>query len=180
MAKLASVKVSLKLPYIGGIEGTWEPDEREQNASWEMYVELVTRISVAELKPDEGLLREALSSLYTLFNTTRDILRRYGPSVAQPKGADRLSFGYLAVAILNAVLRPTLAKWDPLLLDYESSRNSSVSPLTHERQWGRAEELRRDLNDVRSTMIEFANYLAQVADVPSLIIQGINESKEEG
>jgi hypothetical protein len=30
MAKLTSVKVSLSLPYIGGIEGTWEPDETEQ------------------------------------------------------------------------------------------------------------------------------------------------------
>ena len=114
--KLTNVKVSLKLPYIAGIEGTWEPDEREQNASWEMYVELVTRISVAELKSDEGLLREALSSLYTLFNTTRDILRKYGPSVAQPKGKDNLSFGYLAVTVLNVVLRPVLAKWHPLLL----------------------------------------------------------------
>jgi hypothetical protein len=33
MAKLASVKVSLKLPYIGGVEGTWEPDESERNAA---------------------------------------------------------------------------------------------------------------------------------------------------
>jgi hypothetical protein len=60
-----------------------------------MYVELITRISVVELKPGEGLLREALSSLYTLFDTTRMILRKYGPSVAQPKGKDKLSFGYL-------------------------------------------------------------------------------------
>ena len=82
MAKLVGVKISLKLPYIGGVEGTWEPDEREHNASWEMYVELVTRISVAELKSDAGLLRDTLSSLHSLFDTTRDILRNYGPSVS--------------------------------------------------------------------------------------------------
>jgi hypothetical protein len=95
MAKFTSVKVSLNLP-IGGVEGTWEPDESERDAAWEMYVELITRISVAELKPDEGLLREALSSLHTLFGTTRTILRKYGPSIAQPKGEGDLSFGYLA------------------------------------------------------------------------------------
>lgn len=171
MAKLTSVKVNLKLPYIGGIEGTWEPNGNERNATWEMYVELITRISVTELKPGEGLLREALSSLYTLFNTTREILRKYGPSVAQPKGKDNLSFGYLAVTILNVVLRPVLAKWHPLLLDYENTKKVSVSPLEHERQWDKYEELRQGLNDVRGVLIEYANLLAQVADVPSLIVK---------
>ena len=171
MAKFTSVKVSLKLPYIGGVEGTREPDESERDAAWEMYVELITRISVAELKPGEGLLREALSSLYTLFDTTRKILRKYGPSVAQPKGKDNLSFGYLAVAILNVVLRPVLAKWHPLLLDYESTKKSSVSALEHEREWDKYEELRQVLNDVRGVLIQYANLLAQVADVPSLIVQ---------
>lgn len=171
MPKLTSVKVSLTLPYIGGVEGTWEPDETERNAAWEMYVELITRISVAELKPDEGLLREALSSLYTLFDTTRKILRKYGPSVAQPKGEDGISFGYLAVAILNTVLRPVLAKWHPLLLDHESTKDSTISPLEHESQWEKHEELRQVLNEVRSVLIEYAELLAQVAGVPSLTVK---------
>ena len=175
MANLTSVKISLKLPFIGGVEGTWEPDERERNASWEMYVELVTRISVTELKPGEGLLREALSSIYSLFSTTREILRQYGPSVAQPKGDGKLSFGYLAVTILNVALRPVLAKWHPLLLDYESTKEPSISPVNHESTWDRSGELRQALNDVRSVLIEFADYLAQVANVPSLIISEFHE-----
>ncbi len=170
MAKLKSVKVNLKLPIIGEVEGTWEPDENELNAAWELYVELITRISVAELKPDEGLLREALSSLYTLFSTTRNILRKYGSSVAQPKGGYNLSFGYLAVAILNTVLRPVLAKWHPLLLDYESKKENTVSPLEHEKAWERSKELRDVLNDVRIILIEYADLLAEVADVPLLLI----------
>ena len=120
MPKLKNIKVSLKLPYIGGIEGTWEPDESERKAAWELYVELVTRISVAE--PHEGMLREALSSLYTLFGTTRTILRTYGPGIAQPKGGNPLSFGSLAVTILNVVIRPVLAQWHPMLLDYEHTK----------------------------------------------------------
>jgi hypothetical protein len=171
MAKLTSVRVNLKLPYIGGVEGTWEPDESEQRAAWEMYVELVTRISVAELHPGEGLLRDALSSLYSLFNTTRMILRQYGPGVAQPKGRDNLSFGYLAVIILNVVLRPVLAKWHPLLLDYENGRETSVSHLEHERRWDKYEELREELGNVRGVLTEYANLLAQVAGVPSLVIE---------
>ena len=171
MAKLTSVKVSLTLPYIGGIEGTWEPAETEQRASWEMYVELITRISVVELKPGEGLLREALTSLYSLFDTTRKILREYGPSVARPKGKSDVSFGYLAVAILNTVLRPVLAKWHPKLLDYESTRPSSVSLVEYEQKWEESGFLRQELNNVRTTLIEYANLLAQVAKVPTLIIK---------
>jgi hypothetical protein len=51
MPKLTSVAVSLKLPFLGDINGTWEPDETEQRAAWEMYVELVTRVSLVELQP---------------------------------------------------------------------------------------------------------------------------------
>jgi hypothetical protein len=100
-----SVQVSLNLPVLQ-ISGTWEPNDDERKAAWELYVELVTRISVVPLGPDEGLLREALSSLYSLFATTRDILRRYGPGVAEPKPGGQYSFGTLAVAMLNIGLRP--------------------------------------------------------------------------
>lgn len=170
MAKLKNVKVNLTLPFIGSVEGTWEPDENERNAAWDLYVELITRISVVELKPDEGLLREALSSIYSLFATTREILKKYGASVARSKGESSISFGYLAVAILNTVLRPVLAKWHPLLLDYESKREKNTSATEHERNWERCEELRQVLNDVRYILIEYADLLAQVADVPLLII----------
>ena len=169
--KLKSVKVSLNVPYIGGIEGTWEPDESERKAAWEMYIELVTRISVEELRPEEGLLREALSSLYTLFDTTRKILREYGPSIAQPKGEAGLSFGYLAVTILNTVLRPVLAKWHPLLLDYESTKASAVSPLEHERRWDKYDELRQELGQVRGVLTAYADLLAEVAGVPPLVVK---------
>jgi hypothetical protein len=54
MPKLTSVAVSLKLPFLGDFNGTWEPDETEQRAAWEMYVELVTRVSLVELQPGEG------------------------------------------------------------------------------------------------------------------------------
>ena len=169
-AKLDSVKVSLKLPYIGGIEGTWKPDKSERNAAWEMYVELITRISVVELQPNEGLMREALSSLYTLFETTRRILRTYGPTVAQPKSDGNISFGYLAVTILNTILRPVLAKWHPLLLDYETKRTRSISQLEHETKWEKAEDLRKGLNEVRNALVEYATLLAEVAKVPPLIV----------
>jgi hypothetical protein len=91
------VQVKLTIPFIGEISGTWEPDEAERRAAWELYVELVTRVAVVQLGPAEGLLREALSSLREMFGITREILRRYGPAVAPKSAEQEISFGYLAV-----------------------------------------------------------------------------------
>ena len=176
MAKLTGIegglRVEVSLPGVGGISGglsgSWVPDDCEKSAAWEMYVELVTRVSVVELAPDEGVLREALSSLYTLFGTTREILRKHGPSVAKPKKGGELSFGQLSVFILNDVLRPFLAKWHPLLADYENSCDSSVSRLAHESAWSRNEELRQALRCVRLVLADYADCLAEVAGVPPL------------
>jgi hypothetical protein len=166
--KLASVSVKLQLPYIGGIEGNWQPDERERDAAWEMYVELITRVAVVELRPGEGLFREALGSFYSLFDTTRAILRKYGPEVAKSKDEGQLSFGYLSVAVLNGVLRPLLAKWHPLLLDYEAHRRSDVSALEHEQAWAQAGELRQELSRARQALSDYADVLAEVAGVEPL------------
>jgi hypothetical protein len=167
---LKSLSMSLGLPFgLGGISGTWEPSEAERNAAWEMYVELITRISVEELSPGEGSLREALTSLYSLFETTRNILRNYGPGVAMPSVGTELSFGKIAVTVLNKALRPLLTKWHPELAHYESLRPEGTSPIEHERNWDRAEELRSDLNEVRGSLRAYASYLGEVADVPSLV-----------
>ncbi len=170
MPKFTGFKVSLNLPYIGGIEGTWEPDDSERKASWEMYIELITRIAIAKLGSDEGLLREALTSMYSLFATTRNILRQYGPGIAQPKGEDNLSFGYLAVAVLNTVLRPLLSKWHPLLKDYEDLRPSNISSVAYERAWEHHDALRKEIDDARRALTDYAKLLGEVAGVPSLII----------
>lgn len=168
MAKLKSFKVNLNIPMLGSvIEGTWEPDERERDASWELFVELITRISVVELKEDEGILREALTSLHALFRITREILKKYGPGIAKPNNGS-LSFGFLAVAMLNIVVRPILAYWHPLLAKYEHTRPPQTSIVEYERQWERHQELRQAINEARLVLIQYADLLAQVADVPNL------------
>jgi hypothetical protein len=169
MTLFKEIDVSLTFPPFINISGKWKPDENERNAAWELYVELVTRISIVELKPDEGLLREALTSLYTLFNTTREILKKYGPAVAKEKGPDNVSFGSIAVDVLNGVLRPVLAYWHPKLLDYENTKGASVSALEHEKKWGCVGELREVLNTIRPIMLAYANTLAEVAEVRPLV-----------
>ncbi|MCX5201923.1 hypothetical protein OG897_10730 [Streptomyces sp. NBC_00237] len=163
------ITARLAFPFVGEIAGVWEPADAERRASWELYLDLVSRVSVAELGRDKGLLREALSSLYSLFGTTREILRRHGPAVAPPLEPGHLSFGVLAMTVLNRVLRPLLSEWHPRLAAYESQRPAHVDPVAYERAWEHAQALRGDLDAVRQALESLARTLQQVAGVSDLI-----------
>ena len=89
-------RVTVSLPFGIG-SASWEADPTERNAAWELCVELVTRVAVQSLHPQEGLVREAMNSLYSLFGSTREILRKAGPDV----GASHDSVGGIAIAVLN-------------------------------------------------------------------------------
>lgn len=163
------VTARLAIPFFGDITGTWEPADAERSAAWELYLELVTRVSVEALDQEDGFLREALTSLYTFFDTTREILRRYGPEIAPPLAPGHVSFGVLAVTVLNRVLRPLLATWHPRLSAYESQRPEEVDPVAWERRWEHADVLRERIGEVRRTLVSLARTLQEVADVSDLI-----------
>ena len=153
-------KLVVGLPFnLGQLE--FEPDEVQQRAAWELYVELTTRIAVQPLGPNEGLLREALSSLYSIFGATREILRQAGPSVAQGPN----SFGPMAIEVLNKGLRPFLAKWHPLLLAHEQKRQPETTARDHERAWEKTTELRQELAKAQEQMMIYAEALALIAGV---------------
>lgn len=153
-------KVSVSIPFgIGSAE--WESDPTERRAAWSLYVELVTRIAVEPLEGEEGLLREALNSLYSLFGTTREILKEAGPDV----GASKNSVGGISIAVLNRGLRPFLAKWHPLLQAYEAKRPSDLSPKEHEEQWSEEPQLRNELESLRQDLSSYALALAEIAGV---------------
>jgi hypothetical protein len=163
------IGVKLTLPFVGEISGTWEPDDAESQAAWELYIELITRVSVVELRPGTGLVREALSSLYTLFETTRTILRKYGPALAPRARQDEITFGHLAIGVLHGALRPLLTKWHPELQDWEAARDPETGRTTHEQAWEHFAELHAELAATRATLAELAKLLADVAGVAYLV-----------
>ena len=165
----SQITARLTIPFVGEISGTWEPADAERSAAWELYLQLVTRVSVEELAADEGLLREALSSFYTFFDTTRDILRRHGPEIAPPVPPGHISFAIIAVTVLNRVLRPLLASWHPRLAAYESQRPAGHDPVAWEREWEHADALRGAITEVRGALRSLARTLQEVAGVSDLI-----------
>ncbi len=172
MPRLVNVRLDLKLPGIGGVVGTWEPDKSEVTAAWELYVEMVTRTPLGGFSPQGGSLRESLDSIYSLFDTTRGILRKYGPAVARPKRGRKLSFGYLAVSMLNLVLRPFLTDWHPRLRNWEQD-----NPGLNEKEWEERSDFLNELNEVSGQLRQYADLFAKVADVSELTGDGYATAK---
>ena len=78
-------------------------NENDRDAAWELYIEMLTRIVTQPLPAGSGDERAALDSVYSLFPTTRAILRR--------QGRNALQFSKVAIPVLNQVVRPFTAKW---------------------------------------------------------------------
>jgi hypothetical protein len=155
---IKATKLAMSLPFeLGKLE--FELDEVQQRAAWSLYVELTTRIAIEPFDPRRGLLREALNSLYSLFDLTREILREAGPDVA--KGPN--SFGMVAIDVLNKGLRPFTTKWHPILLAYEQKRPPDVSTLEHEHAWEHFQEMQQELAEVQKQMQIYTDVLAQIA-----------------
>jgi len=153
-------KVSVSLPFgIGSAE--WQADPTERNAAWSLYIELVTRIAVQELEIDQGTVREAMNSLYSLFGSTREILKAAGPDV----GASHDSVGGIAISVLNNGLRPFLSKWHPFLQTWEAKRPADLSPKDHEENLIEESQIRSELAALRIDLEKYANALAEIAGV---------------
>lgn len=138
-------KLQLKL---GFLDMEFEPRDADRNAAWELYVELATRISTQPLPPGLGDDGKALGSLYTLFQTTRDIMKRHGPGAVH--------FTRIGIAVLNRVLRPFLTRWHGV---FEEKNQPSAATR---------DEFRKQLELVRLDMLQYATVLAKIADVEEL------------
>lgn len=107
-ANLSSLKFTI--PFM---EMEFSFSNADKEAAWELYVELLTRCATRKMKADEGENEEALDSLYSLFGTTREILKKYK--------SDCVNFSKIAIAVLNQIIRPFLSKWHRISLNMQES-----------------------------------------------------------
>ncbi len=151
------------------IQQTQEVGTAERQMAWKICLELVTRIPIVRLDDNEGLLREALTSLHEQFRLMRTALRSYGSSLVQTDQDTSASLCLVIMSMLNKTIRPLLAKWHPLLKDYEDMRPPSMGTRTYEQQWERAAELRQEIVSLRMPLLGYATSLAQIAGTPWLV-----------
>ncbi len=143
--------------------------EAQKNVAWALYVELATRVAGVELKPGIGSAREALNSLYSLFETTRSVLREQGPGAAD--GPE--SVGPIAIGILNQGLRPFLVNWHTRLSEFESKQTDEqrnrfggeATIVIDESQWSELADFYNELEENRQGMLQYIQVLAQIAGI---------------
>ena len=128
------------------LELTWSPVDKK--AAWEMYIELLTRVSTQYLEPEHGDEETALASIHALFPITRDILKRYG--------ADSLKFSRVAIVMLNQIIRPFTSKW------HKKSLNGAFND-----EYG-CRAFRKDLSALQVDLRKYTQLLSDIAKVEDL------------
>lgn len=138
-------KVRLSLMGVG-VEIDFQQDD--QDAAWELYVEMLTRIVTQPLPNEVGDEKTALDSVYSLFAKTREILHR--------RGRNAIEFSKVAIPVLNQVVRPFTAKWHK-----ESLAGAFDDPE-------RCLEFRAELSELQDELRNYNRLLARIAGVEDL------------
>ena len=140
---LDNVKINLKF-----VEAEIRLNTADKDAAWELYIEMLTRIVTQPLPSEDGDEKTALDSVYSLFSTTREILRLHGRKA--------IHFSKVAIPVLNQVVRPFTAKW------HKESLSGSFKNA------GKREEFREELAALQDKLRNYNRMLAEIAGVEDL------------
>ena len=149
-AALVAPLLNLGVPFVKEwLSRPWSSNEKaDEKAAWEMYVEMITRITTQPLPPDHGDEKTALKSVYSLFEITRNVLKEHGQ--------DCDAFPKVAITILNQEIRPFTAKWHS-----ESLKNAFDDP-------DKRAEFREELALLQKILNAYTAVLARMAKVEDL------------
>jgi hypothetical protein len=137
--------LKIKAPFL---EMEWQPQDEDKTAAWELYIELLTRITTQPLDVEHGDEITALESVYSLFPITRQVLKN--------NTRHCIEFTKLAIVVLNQIVRPFTAKWHRL-----SQQGVFGDPE-------KRTEFRKELSGVQLKLKKYAKMLADMAGVEDL------------
>jgi len=129
----------------GFLQMELKPQDHDRDAAWEMYIELLTRITTQPLPIESGDEQSALDSVYSLFPTTRDIIKRHSRHGKE--------FAKIAIVVLNQIVRPFTAKWHK-----EALANGFKDKATCERFRKELSELQEDLRKYTAMLGDMAGF----------------------
>ena len=140
--KIDGISLTSKFANVNITYTNWD-----EEAAWLMYVELLTRVTTQPIY-DDGDEKKALHSIFSIFDISRDILKKYGRKAE--------NFTKVAVIILNQKIRPFTTKWHKVLVD---------SDFKDKEVW---KNFRKELESLRFIIIAYAKLLADMANVEDL------------
>ncbi|WP_143645376.1 hypothetical protein [Streptomyces antioxidans] len=128
-----------------------------RQAAQRMFFQAATRIATRPLEDGTGNLREALTSLKTLFDLYREPLESESTPPPPARGD---SVYELALDILNFELAPFLAKWHPRLREFEESH-----PDQDESAWPENAAFREELRMLQENLRHYVIGLGEIAGI---------------
>lgn len=137
--------LKIKTPFL---EMDWNPQDEDKAAAWELYIELLTRITTQYLDDAHGDEKTALTSIFSIFAITRDVMKN--------NGRHCIEFTKIAVVVLNQIIRPFTAKWHSL-----SINDSFDDPQ-------KCKEFRSELVALQDVLRIYTKMLADMAGVEDL------------
>lgn len=137
--------LKIKTPFL---EMDWNPKDEDKDAAWELYTELLTRITTQDLPLEAGDEQTALDSIFKIFSLTRETIKAHG------RGC--IEFTKIAVVVLNQVIRPFTAKWHRYAIS-DGFSNKTV-----------CDEFRNELNELQKTLKVYTKMLSDMAGVEDL------------
>lgn len=134
----------------GFAELEFSPNDPDRDAAWELYVELLTRITTQVLDDEHGDERTALDSVFSLFALTRQTLKNRGRHCTE--------FAKIAVIVLNQVVRPFTAKWHGASLAGEFNQPKQRA------------EFRLELKQLQEKLRHYSSLLADLAGAEDMTV----------
>ncbi len=127
------------------LKADWNLKNSDKSAAWWLYVEMITRITTQPL--EDGNEQNALDSIGSLFEITREILKKH-------EGCTE--FYKIAIIVLNQIIRPFTTKWHTLSL-----RGAFQRP-------DECKEFRSELEELQKKLRKYTKMLAGMAGVEDL------------
>ena len=145
LEKWSMTSLKIKTPFL---DMDWAPKDEDKDAAWELYIELLTRITTQQLPDEHGDESTALESVYVLFGLTRDVIKRRGRSC--------IEFSKIAIVMLNQKIRPFSAKWH---------REMIAGAFDDPRK---CKQFRTELTDLQSVLMVYTKMLADMAGIEDI------------
>jgi len=109
---------------------------------------MITRIVTQPLKDEDGDEATALTSVYSLFGLTREIIKKYGRGCGE--------FTKIAIVVLNQIVRPFTAEWHKKSLGGAFDREDDCKAF------------REKLKEIQEDLKNYTKMLADMAAVEDL------------
>ena len=157
-----SLMVDEVLLGIGNSQVKLKYNKKDQEIAYKLWVELSTRKIGLDFDQENDVIFEVYDSWYDFFTTARELMEEIP--------AERLKYSSelieLTEAVLNKGLRPHLTIWQAKFRKwYNENLDSNIGKTIQQIQemYPHYEELKKDLIDTNTRMIEYKNLMERIA-----------------